>query len=199
MKRSISDTLKILCAISLTIITYAEGFCVEPCRFQVGVDMGYNISLHQSQDGEKCDSELQSRTGWVRHLTGLYNIDSRFTTGLGISIDTYRYAPNSVPIFATFRHRAVQKPIWSDFYYFTNLGYGLPFRPRKELAPGWMWDVGIGWQKNFRKHFGINLQIGYSIRQFDTKKWMADDSGGLNFVNSNLVRQSIIASIGIVI
>lgn len=153
MKRSISDTLKILCAISLTIITYAEGFCVEPCRFQVGVDMGYNISLHQSQDGEKCDSELQSRTGWVRHLTGLYNIDSRFTTGLGISIDTYRYAPNSVPIFATFRHRAVQKPIWSDFYYFTNLGYGLPFgQERSSLR------MDVGCRNRLAKKFQKTLR-----------------------------------------
>lgn len=62
-----------------------------------------------------------------------------------------------------------------------------------------MWDLGIGWQKNFRKHFGINLQIGYSIRQFDTKKWRYDDIGQSTYVNSNLLRQSFIMGVGIII
>jgi hypothetical protein len=111
------------------------------------------------------------------HLSLLYNINQKYTVGVGLGMDRYEPAPNTLPIFATFRYRPFVKPNLSDFYAFTNLGYAVSSKDDFDLTSGFMGDFGIGWSKMFYKHFGINLQIAYNLKQFrfPTLDYIVDD------------------------
>lgn len=49
------------------------------------------------------------------------------------------------------------------------------------IAPGWLWDLGIGYTKMFRRHFGLNFQIGYNLKEF----------GGIPSYNYNIDTEEI--------
>ena len=52
----------------------------------------------------------------------------------------------------------------TDLYAFTNIGYAVI--GKQETYTGMMWDLGIGYKKMFRSHFGLNFQFGYNLKQF---------------------------------
>lgn len=189
----------------LVVTCNFTSYAVEPGRFQFSLD--FSLSAGFSQNFKTlADSPVGSDktySGFLSHATLLYNINKKFTTGIGIGLDTYTLAPNAVPVLCTFRHRPIQKIVWDNFYYFTNLGYSIPFVDTKTFAAGWLWDLGIGWQKNFRKHFGLNVHLGYGLKEFRTYYGYADSLFGtiaVKFPNKySIVRNSIAIGIGIVI
>lgn len=198
--------------INLTILLLMASLMVqmsaaaaEPCKFQVELDFSLSAGFHQRyktmEDSPVADYEAYA--GFLTHVSLLYNINRKFTTGIGVGLDNYSLAPNAVPVFATFRHRPIQKPILENFYYFTNLGYSLPFVDSKTFAAGWLFDVGIGWQKNFRKHFGLDVHLGYGLKEFRTHYGYANSPiGTVTFrvpEKYSIVRNSIVLGIGIVI
>lgn len=56
-----------------------------------------------------------------------------------------------------------------DLYAFTNLGWAFGSDPDNGTKRSFLMDFGIGWQKMFRRHFGLNFQIGYHMKQFGTR------------------------------
>lgn len=127
-------------------------------KFHVVLDYHYNLGL-----ATKLRWERSRRAGHSLHLTALYDFTSRFTAGIGIGADRYTNPDfNTIPVYATFRY----KPVSSipKGYIYTNLGYGC--FSSVAIAPGWMWDLGIGYTKMFCRHFGLNFQIGYNLKEF---------------------------------
>lgn len=127
-------------------------------KFHVVLDYHYNLGL-----ATKLRWERSRRAGHSLHLTALYDFTSRFTAGIGIGADRYTNPDfNTIPVYATFRY----KPVSSipKGYIYTNLGYGC--FSSISIAPGWMWDLGIGYTKMCCRHFGLNFQIGYNLKEF---------------------------------
>jgi hypothetical protein len=96
-------------------------------------------------------------------LTCLYKITGKWSTGLGIGADRYENPGyNTFPIFIPVHfHPFVSFPMW---YALMNAGYALK---GVDAHTGLTWDIGVGYKKMFRKHAGINLQLGYNLKQFN--------------------------------
>ncbi|MCF2576125.1 hypothetical protein I6E18_08075 [Phocaeicola barnesiae] len=129
-------------------------------KFHVTLDYHYNFGLATK---EKWWNNGERLGGHSLHLTALYNITPRIATGIGIGADRYTHPDfNTIPIYGTFRYSPITKI--PKGYLYTNLGYGC--FANEAISSGWMWDLGIGYTKMFRKHFGLNFQIGYNLKEF---------------------------------
>ena len=97
------------------------------------------------------------------HLSALYDFTPSLSIGAGIGSDRYEEPGyNTFPVFATVHYIPVKNHI-PNAYLYTNLGYAL----KGEISRrGWLYDIGIGYKKMFRKHFGLNFQFGYNLKQF---------------------------------
>jgi hypothetical protein len=129
-------------------------------KFHVLLDYHYNLGLATKQQWQSYDL---SKRGHSLHLTALYDFTSRIAAGIGIGADRYTHPDfNTIPVYATFRYKPVSNI--PQGYIYTNLGYGC--FSNEAITSGWMWDLGIGYTKMFRRHFGLNFQIGYNLKEF---------------------------------
>ena len=135
-------------------------------RIQVGLDYHYSIGLTQKLMGESIHKKDFDMYGNSLHFSLLYNLSHLFTIGMGSGFDAYRPSANTLPIYATFRYRPLQRLALKNIYCFTNLGYSLPVDDDDLLSSGWLFDIGVGWQKMFYRHLGINFQVGYNLKEF---------------------------------
>lgn len=133
-------------------------------RFHIVLDYHYNLGLSQ-----RIGSQTQGRNETYRmggnslHLTALYDFTEKFSAGAGIGADRYTNTDfNTFPVYAAFRYRPLSRI--PAAYVYTNAGYGL-FKSVNIYA-GWMGDLGIGYQYMLRKHFGLNFQLGYNLKEF---------------------------------
>lgn len=167
-------------------------------KFHIALDYHYNLGVSERYWGHSFGRSQSEMYGNSLHLTALYDITSRVSTGIGIGADQYENPGYSTfPIFGTFRYRPLLKHL--NGYVFTDLGYGV-FK-REDIQPGWLWNAGIGYTKMFRKHFGLNLQLGYNLKEFgDIPSYEIDfEKQEINFVGKkSSVRHSISLGIGLV-
>jgi hypothetical protein len=155
--------IKKICLVIAIVLSFVSASAVQPAKFQVALDYHYNLGLSQHMAGW---TDNTGTHGNSLHLSLLYHINAAYTVGIGVGMDRYEPGANTLPLFATFRYRPFSNTKFADFYAFTNLGYSVSSDDGLDLTPGFMGDLGIGWSKMFRKHFGINLQIGYNLKQF---------------------------------
>lgn len=154
--------LTILLFLALSPATEAR----NPCRFHIVLDYHYNLGLHERCFGQSLTPGNGYRMrGNSLHLTALYDVTALVSVGAGIGADRYEEPGyNTLPLFGTLRYRPIRK--FLDTYLYTDLGYGLGKR-ENSIYPGWMWNLGIGYTKMFRRHFGLNLQCGYNFKTFN--------------------------------
>lgn len=147
--------------LALLLLTQAPGAKAQ--RFHVVVDYHYNLGFGEDYAGLKLRRNHYDMSGHSLHVTALYDITKRISAGAGIGADRYEEPGyNTFPLFGTFRYRPMRR--FLDGYLFTNLGYGL--FAREDIYGGWMWDAGVGYTKMFRRHFGLNFQVGYNLKEF---------------------------------
>ncbi|EXY36446.1 hypothetical protein M145_1439, partial [Bacteroides fragilis str. 34-F-2 len=76
---------------------------------------------------------------------------------------------------------------------FTNIGYAVI--GKQETYTGMMWDLGIGYKKMFRSHFGLNFQFGYNLKQFrNINSYVTSDI----MQRENSTRSSLSLGIGVI-
>ena len=141
---------------------------VEPGKVQIGIDYHYAVGLGYFQPGYDVKNTGEYFGGGYTTVTGLYNINQKFSAGLGLGIGLYSCGEGTIlkaPVFGTFRYRPFKKESLKNFYAVTDLGVGLG-EVFWKVKPGFLWNIGIGWQKMFRKHFGLNFQITYNLHEF---------------------------------
>ena len=137
----------------------------KPARFHVALDYRYNLGLRERSDLWTLKRDTNKMGGNSIHLTFLYHVTSRITAGAGFGLDGYTSpSHNSHFVFGTVRYRPLKKCLNS--YLYTNLGYSFTIM-QSSLTSGWHWDAGIGYTKMFARHFGLNCQFGYNLRQFE--------------------------------
>lgn len=182
------------CVISLFLLLFSLGLhASQSPKFQFGVDYHYNLGISQRLMGQTVNQSDLKMYGNSLHLTLLYNLSRSFVTGVGIGFDSYRPSANTLPIFATVRYKPLHTPGLDNLYCYSNIGYSIPADDDDMLSSGWMFDLGVGWQKMFRQHFGLNLQIGYDLKEFHANKHTYDE-----ITKFNIIRNSISFGIGLV-
>lgn len=137
---------------------------VSRVHFEVSYD--YSLGLSHSVGGHALPQGYMERSGNMFHFTGIYDLNRAFSVGVGIGIDRYKSNIETLPVFGTLRYRPFQKPTFKNLYTYTNIGYGIPYDDDRSLSSGLLLNIGLGWQKMFRSHFGINAHIGYCLNQF---------------------------------
>lgn len=99
--------------------------------------------------------------GNALRLSAMYAFTPRLSAGAGIGTVNYMNAGfDAIPVFAAFRYAplaALRGP-----YVFTNLGYAIGASTTEK---GVMWELGIGYKRMFRKHFGMKFELGYNLQQ----------------------------------
>ncbi|WP_302392447.1 hypothetical protein, partial [Phocaeicola coprophilus] len=168
-------------------------------RFHIVLDYHYNLGLSQ-----RIGSQTQGRNETYRmggnslHLTALYDFTEKFSAGAGIGADRYTNSDfNTFPVYAAFRYRPLSRI--PAAYVYTNAGYGL-FKSVNIYA-GWVGDLGIGYQYMLRKHFGLNFQLGYNLKEFAGIESYAYDpsTGQTTFLGKkSAVRHSVSFGFGLV-
>ncbi|MCM1504640.1 MAG: hypothetical protein NC127_05540 [Muribaculum sp.] len=174
--------------LTLLAITSLCAKAINLSKIHVGVDYKYTLGITERIYGTTFTRNDFDMHGNTVSICAMYDINKMFTIGIGISACIYEPEPNTVPVYATFRYRPFDSAHLKNLYSFTSLGYGIPADDDDTLSSGIMADIGFGWQKFFRQHFGVNFQIGYSFHQFhrndsyiwvdDSEKWQYHKSSG---------------------
>lgn len=145
---------------------------VQPATVQFGIDFGYSLGLSQREFGQNFTRKDGNMYSLSIKALALWNINRNWTAGAGVGIDSYNYGPNTMPLFLTGRFRPFERRGLSGLYAFTDLGYAPGVG---DYSPGLLWDIGVGWRKMWRRHFGINVQFGYGLKQFRTHYYDAEN------------------------
>jgi hypothetical protein len=134
--------------------------------------------------------------GGMWSLQLLYNLNKQFTVGAGIGFsgeNSSTFNAANAPIYGIVQWHPVDT--YHPFYVMGELGYGIGHatiddytywlfnvddngeiiddsyieynvREYNGLQHGWYGAIGLGWRKQFRRHFGLNFQLGYMLRQY---------------------------------
>lgn len=143
-------------------------------RVKFIVDYHYMYGFNERASGHNYTWNDADLYGNSLRLTALYDINRLFSVGGGIGVDRYEPDPTMMPIFATLRYRPLTKPALKEFYAFTDLGYSPLSNGSGTTASGVIWNLGIGWQKMLRRHFGLNFQLGYNLKSASEPDFVAD-------------------------
>lgn len=169
-------------------------------RVHVSIDYKHSFGLSERCMGVRTTNKDGDMYGNTFSVSVLYDINRMFTAGVGIAACAYEPNPGAVPVFATFRYRPFEVGFTKELYAFTSLGYGIPAGDDDTLSSGFMADLGVGWQKMFRRHFGINVQLGYGFHQFRQNNnyiW-ADGTDMVYSVKASTGRNSLFVGFGLV-
>lgn len=197
-----SNTNHIMRKLIISIILIVSSFAVKASsvpKLQFGVDYHYNLGITQRLMGVTVNRGDLKMYGNSLHFSLLYNLSPRFTTGVGIGFDSYRPSANTLPVFATVRYRPIRNTKLKDIYCFSNLGYSIPDEDDDVLSSGFLFDLGLGWQRMLRRHFGLNLQVGYNLKEFRANKHSYNETS-LEYETTkfNVLRNSLSFGIGLV-
>lgn len=141
-------------------------------RIHTELDYGYMIGFTERGNSYKINRSLYKMHTNSMRLSGIYRLSNSYSLGAGIGLERYEDPGyNTLPVFAILRYT----PVLSipKGYIYTDLGYSIK---TLTTTPGLLWDLGIGHQWMFRKHFGLKAQIGYNLKQLKTDYWISYNS-----------------------
>ena len=156
-------------------------------KFHVDLDYHYYFGLAGTV-GSKTDTRSDYNMGGNSlTLAARYDVHPKVSVGAGVGLARYtqRYF-NTLPIYATLRYKPIEKV--KDAYVFTDLGYAIDSE-KDDFTPGVLFNLGVGSTKMFAKHFGVNFQLGYNLKQF---KYTHS-----NIPNLEATRHSVIFGLGL--
>ena len=123
------------------------------------------------------------------------HFDLDYNYNLGLSMHT-KYASikrsDALPIYATLRYKPFRKTLKP--YVFSDLGYcvGDNDKFRNGFTSRW----GIGYTHMFRKHFGMNFQLGYNLEAIHDTYLIWTENDVYN-VKGTTKRHSITLGVGL--
>lgn len=153
-------------ALPLCILLGLLPFCVKAqTKFQILLDYHYNLGFSEKGYNYHIYRNSYRMHGNSLHLSVVYRFTPSVSIGGGIGADRYEEPGyNTFPVFAIIHYTPAKKRI-PNAYLYTNLGYAIE---GSNSSGGLLYDIGIGYKKMFRKHFGLNFQFGYNLKQFKT-------------------------------
>lgn len=154
----IPRSLKFLAAVCFLTIHARPAFCQS--KVYVALDFRHTLAFSEiSSSGYKI-SDLSERYGNSLRLTAMCRISPRVAAGVGFGSELYEPF-NSFPVFATVYYSPLKTHL--PAYLYSNAGYAID---TSNSAEGYLFDLGVGYKKMFRRHFGLNFQMGYNFKQF---------------------------------
>lgn len=181
-----------------TLLIFCMSIIAAHSQSKVNVLLDYHYQLGIAEKGyhkiTRSDSKMYGNS---LHLTVLYNINKQVSTGLGIGADRYeKPGYNTFPLYASLHFSPLKK--FLNLYTYTNIGYAI--FDKTDIYQGVMWDLGVGYKKMFKKHFGINVQLGYNLKQFKDVDYYIYDSKNEEFKNErrNNIRNSLSMGVGLI-
>ena len=123
------------------------------------------------------------------HIKGMYRIYEFFSCGIGFGADALRQPRyTTFPIYASIQFNPIY---YSNWFLYNNIGYSL----NSNISyPGLHYEAGIGYQWKFKKHFGIFLNAGYTLKQMQNIKIQYENKTEL----ANTTRQSLFTGFGFI-
>lgn len=132
-------------------------------KVNVVLDYHYQLGLSETGGGYNISRKNNNMYGNSLHLSAMYNFTMQLSAGLGIGADRYdNPGYNTFPVFAAIHYSPLKR--LPNAYSYTNLGYAVI--GKYSTYKGLMWDLGVGYKKMFRSHFGLNFQLGYNLKKF---------------------------------
>lgn len=155
----------IKCAVILAALSLMyPGMVASQSRFHVVLDYHYNWGLNESGYHYSLSRHDMEMYGNSLHLTAFYKAAKRLSLGIGIGADRYESPSyNTFPLFVSGHYQLLPVRLPGGYVY-SNLGYSIG--REGNTTKGWLGDLGLGYKKMFRKHFGLNFQLGYNLKQF---------------------------------
>ena len=155
--------LKVLILSFVTMFCQMVAFAQKPSPLHLHIDLSYLHGLYESSGdfNSSISRNDMNLYGKSLHLSLDYAVTEKFSAGVGIGADRYENPGyNTFPVFALIHYKPLRyKPV--DI--FSELGYSFQ---SQTCEKGLMWNIGIGYTKMFKRHFGINGRIGYNLKQF---------------------------------
>ena len=151
-------------AILFSLLLFQSIDAKAQCKFHVDLDYHYYFGL-AGKVGSKTDTRSDySMGGNSLTLAARYDVHPDISVGAGVGLARYTQRNfNTLPIYATLRYKPIEK--MKDAYVFTDLGYAIDSK-KDDFTPGVLFNFGVGYTKMFAKHFGVNFQLGYNLKQF---------------------------------
>ena len=153
-------------AILFALILFQSMDAEAQCKFHVDLDYHYYFGLAEKVSiNRHTDTRSDYNMGGNSlTLAARYDVHPKVSVGAGVGLARYtqRYF-NTLPIYATLRYKPIEKV--KDAYVFTDLGYAIDSE-KDDFTPGVLFNLGVEYTKMFAKHFGVNFQLGYNLKQF---------------------------------
>ncbi len=164
-------------------------------KVNIFLDYHYRLGLYEIHKPYNISRKESKMYGNSIHLSVLYNITKQISAGIGMGADRYENPSyNTFPLFASAHYSPLKKH--TNFYTYTNVGYAIV--GKQETYKGAMWDLGVGYKKMFRRHFGLNFQVGYNWKQFqNVPSYVMIEDAMLPSRNDN-TRSSISLGLGLI-
>lgn len=80
-------------------------------------------------------------------------------------------------------------------YVYTNIGYALG---TDNYTPGFLFDMGVGYRKMFKKRHGLNFQFGYNMKQCKAGYIKIDKDYHATIATDHRYRHSLSLGIGFI-
>ena len=170
-------------AILFSLILFQSTDAKAQCKFHVDLDYHYYFGLAEKVSiNRHTDTRSDYKMGGNSlTLAARYDVHPKVSVGAGFGLSRY-----TLPIYVTLRYKPIEK--MKDAYVFTDLGYGIDSE-EDDFTPGVLFNLGVGYTKMFAKHFGVNFQLGYNLKQF---KYTHS-----NIPNLEATRHSVIFGLGL--
>lgn len=176
-------------AILFSLILFQSIDAKAQCKFHVDLDYHYYFGLAEKVSiNRHTDTRSDYKMGGNSlTLAARYDVHPKVSVGAGFGLSRYTQGyVNTLPVYVTLRYKPIEK--MKDAYVFTDLGYGIDSE-EDDFTPGVLFNLGVGYTKMFAKHFGVNFQLGYNLKQF---KYTHS-----NIPNLEATRHSVIFGLGL--
>jgi long-subunit fatty acid transport protein len=160
-------------------------------KVHIHLDYNHLFGIYEESDFWSINGMKYSLSGFELGLTGMYSINKRLSTGLGVSAERL-YSPDRTlfPVYGIVTYAPLNS--YLNPYIFTKVGYGIG---TKISNPGLIFSPGIGYKLKFREHFGLNFHLGYHLTQI---KYDITYEDLIILDTRSIYRHSIALSLGLI-
>jgi hypothetical protein len=164
-------------------------------KFNTYIDYHYQIGFSEKGDAWDLTRKDINMYGNSLHISEMYSLNNKTELGVGIGADRYENPGyNTFPIFASV-HYSPFKSI-PKLYTYTDLGYSFK---STNANSGILCNLGFGYKKMLKEHFGFNFQAGYNLKQFKTNYYSFDMNSNQYYDNATTqTRHSISLGFGVI-
>ncbi|MCK9156915.1 MAG: hypothetical protein M0P12_12630 [Paludibacteraceae bacterium] len=185
--------MKLIKFLSVVFLFMTFGDINAQISLHPGIDLAGMIGIKETSDeGNISTSEAQMSATSLR-VKLLCDFNTKISSGLGVGLDGYSEPNyNTFPVFATINYFPFKKV---KFFGLLDCGYSPKIN--SNYVKGLLFDAGLGYRLQFKKHFGMNFMLYYNAKQFkeNYRYWI---EGTEYEWNHSAWRHSISVSVGFI-